>query len=356
MSQEGAIRDLHVVVPCRNEARVIERKLANLARVRWPAGAHEHRLTVVDDGSEDGTTSLAERALEVNFGSRTDVSVRVLQNRFEPGKAGTLASALADPVGDSNELVVLTDADVILRAGALEALTDAFRREPGLALACGAQEFVRDLAPDGTERGADLRSPRPASDVYDRATAWVRALESRFGALFSVHGQLLAWRADSGWLPRPGLASDDLDLMFSARSSCGRRVRRVAHARFLEVKTPAGADRRGQDRRRAQGYFQVLEGRRHPLGSRPADRLQWAFYAHAPAFAPAVACALALAAVAGSTWIGGWLAGSLVFGLLGLAALSRPGKRVVELLGVIARARRAAHRTGLSDRWEMRRA
>ena len=40
-----------------------------------------------------------------------------------------------------------------------------------------------------------------AAAGWDRWTARARRLESRFGALFSVHGQLLAWRAELGLLP-----------------------------------------------------------------------------------------------------------------------------------------------------------
>ena len=44
----------------------------------------------------------------------------------------------------------------------------------------------------------------------------MRAFESRFGKLFSVHGQLMAWRSCLGILPTPGYAADDLDLMLQA--------------------------------------------------------------------------------------------------------------------------------------------
>jgi len=197
----------------------------------------------------------------------------------------------------------------------------------------------------------------PAGDFYDRWSSAARALESRSGRLFSVHGQLVAWRASSGILPRPGLAADDLNLMFQVRAS-GRGVRRVADALFLEPKTPRGAAARSQGLRRARAYFQALQGRRAPLGEGLLDRAQWAFYAHVPRRAPELVLLGALAIVSLATWWGGGIAAAgALAALAGAAALPAP-RRALELLGWIRRARReAALGSGRAarDRWEMAR-
>ena len=59
---EGPGLVLGVIVPCRNEVAVIERKLRNLVIGRWPFSQRPHQIVVVDDGSNDGT---AERAREL---------------------------------------------------------------------------------------------------------------------------------------------------------------------------------------------------------------------------------------------------------------------------------------------------
>ncbi len=326
---------------------MIARKLANLALAGWPAAAEPHVVVVIDDGSSDGT---ADRARAAEWG-RTDVELRVVANRRAAGKAGAIAQGLEE-LGDGVELVVLTDADVIARPDALLELAGAFEREPALAMACGAQEFVRDLADDGSCAAAAGGEPVPAAGLYDRLTARVRALESRSGRLFSVHGQLLAWRASLGLAPPPGIAADDLALMLQARAK--GPVRLVPGARFLERKTPPGAEREAQALRRARAYFQVVWNERF-RGGGALDRLQWLFYRRIPGLAPWLGAA-GLAALVFLGWAaGGWRLAVAIGMLSGMAFLTPVGRRLIRLLEVIARARRDEGREPMNDRWEMKR-
>jgi hypothetical protein len=345
---------LGVLVPCRDEAAVIGRKLANLAAADWPAAPRAHRVVVVDDGSRDGTGEIARARVPLFAGSRA--TLEVLENVGRPGKSGALEVGLASLRGQV-DLLVLSDADVILEPAALAALSQAFASEAELGMACGTQRFVRSLADDGTTRAAQGGELADAAGLYDRWTALVRRLESRRGRLFSVHGQLLAWRASLGLAPTPGLAADDLDLMLQARLAPSA-IRLVPAARFLEVKTPAGAQRRAQELRRARAYLQFL---RHPrmaeLARRggPAERLQVALYRRLPPAAPwlfLLAALLAAAAIASLHPAGAWL----VLALIACALLFAPARRLARLLRVIARARRAEARLSLTDRWETPRA
>lgn len=352
MSQSGAAGapTLGVLVPCRNERAVIARKLANLAAQAWPECARPHRLLVVDDESDDGTADGA-RALMAQLFTGGSVRTDVIANTVRPGKAGALSAGLQE-LADSVDVVVLTDADVVLDHGALSALAAAFARSGPPGMACGSQRFVRDLCADGTPRGSDGSEPVPAPGRYDRWTAAVRALESRGGRLFSVHGQLLAWDARLNLQPTPGVAADDLDLMRQVRAA-GRAVIKLPDARFLEVKTPPGADRSSQELRRARAYFQVLAHCRLPATAPWPDRLQFWAYRVLPGVAPAAALTLALLLIG----LGGALRGATGAGLGALLAaalaLSPPGRRLARLLGVIAASRRAESRQSLPDRWEM---
>ena len=67
MSAAAAGAVLGVLVPCHDEAGVIERKLRNLAAVRWPASERPHALIVVDDHSSDDTARLAAESIERLF-------------------------------------------------------------------------------------------------------------------------------------------------------------------------------------------------------------------------------------------------------------------------------------------------
>lgn len=344
-SPRDALR-LGVLVPCRDEALVVARRIANLARLDWPSGLH--RLVVVDDGSVDGTLAHARRALaEVEFPA--SVAPEAVTNSGPAGKAGAIGTGLA-VLTDSVDVVVLTDADVVFRENALVELADAFGADPALGMACGAQEFVRDLSGDGRPLAADGASPRPAGGLYDRWTSWVRAWESRAGRLFSVHGQCLAWRTSLGIAPTPGVAADDLDLMLQVRAA-GAGVRLVPGARFLEVKTPPGPARESQALRRARAYFQCLARPRPRPPGGWTDALQWYFYRHAPGSAPLVLVLGWLATVAVVSWGGGVVALLVLGALTVVALLSRPGRGLVRLLSIIERARRSS--AGLEDRWEM---
>ena len=328
---------LFVLIPCRNEERVIARKLENLRAIAWPAAAAPHRVVVVDDGSQDQTALLA-RDFVAEF--RPDAELCVIQNTQRAGKPGAMRCGL-ELLEPGFELVVLSDADVELADAALTALAAAFEREPRLGMACGAQRFV---GVDGTG---------DASAGWDRWTARVRQLESRLGALYSVHGQLLAWRARLGLLPRLGIAADDIALALEVRAK-GLRVELVRDAVFLERKTPPGPDAEAQALRRARAYLQVVRAVRPRLPGR-LGRLQCALYRALPPMASTLTWILlaAVALVPCLAFQGWWRAAGLL--CVWLALGSSPGRRWLRLVSIIARARDEERRATLSESWEMTR-
>jgi glycosyltransferase involved in cell wall biosynthesis len=370
---------LGVIVPCRNEAAVIERKLLNLATGRWPFSKRPHVILIVDDGSTDGTADTARAVCERLFAhpsatnrmtvpmitEKVPAAARVVANTGAAGKAGAIRHGLSELERDGVDLVVLTDADVVCRPPSLLALEHAFRTRPELGMACGRQEFVRDLAHDGSCRGADGRDPVRTDEPYDLWTARVRRWESARGRLFSVHGQLLAWRAGLGIAPTPGIAADDLDLMFQVRER-GQAVELLTGPTFLEVKPGDGAARDEQQLRRARAYIQVMAGRRPRNGAGLGERLQLLLYRSGPTLLPGLLLpAFALLAV-GTFLAWGlpadgppgllltvlrWLLPALL--LAGLALLcGAAGRHVRHLLGVIRQARRAERAGTLTDRWD----
>jgi glycosyltransferase involved in cell wall biosynthesis len=349
-----------LVVPCRDEARVIERRLANLVCVSRAGGALR-RVVVVDDHSSDGTAEVAQAFArrEAAACDAAGVAIDVLANAHAPGKCNAIRTGLAHLAAHAIDLVGITDADVVCAEGALERIAAAFERDPRLGLACGEQLFVASLANDGSLRAADGGELVPAGGRYDRLTALVRRFESRSGRLFSVHGQLLVWRAADALAPRVGVAADDIDLMYEARAR-GRRVELVRGARFVEVKVPAGPDRDAQAMRRARAYFDALRPA-GAFGSGAVDRAHEWCYRHLPRAAVWLA-PLWLAFFVYATWraldhvFGSPL--SLYMGL-GLAFvfvyLLRPLRDFAALLLVVERAARASRRERSTDRWEMAR-
>ncbi len=336
-----------VIVPCRDEAEVIGRRLANLARLDWPAGAR-HRVVVVDDGSRDGTAEAARAGLAAL--AALGVDARLVGNDVRPGKNGAIEAGLT-LLGDAVEVVVLTDADVVTSRSALVALERALAADPRLGMVSGAQTFVRGLADDGRAPGEEDAPLVDAGEAWDRVTARVRRLESRAGRLFSVHGQWLAWRADLGLAPGAGVAADDVDLMLRARASARPRVALVGEARFFEEK-PRGAGRREEQAlRRARAWFQVFGAvERPPLAG--LDAAQAWLYGRLPGLLPELALAAGLLATAGATAAGGLPGALLALLAIGGAAATGPGREWGRLLAVIARARRAERRSAMGERWE----
>ncbi len=326
-------------MPCRNEAAVIGRKLRDLADLSWPAAGARHRVLVIDDHSSDGTAELAEeqRALFEAAG----VQLEVIRSSGRPGKNGALESGLA--LLREVDLVVLTDADVLLEPRALARLALAFEADPRLGMACGEQVFVHSLS--GPERV-------PAAAGWDRWTARVRRLESRFGALFSVHGQLLAWRAELELSPRRGVAADDVDLMLQVRGSATPRVALVPGAVFFEEKRRVESGGAEQALRRARAWFQVFEGRDRPTGFSGLGALQWLAYARLPGCLPWIVPTLCVMLLATAGWYAG-LAGLGLAVLLLLVAWASPmGREWGRTLSIIARARRLERSAPLEEAWE----
>ncbi len=341
-----------VVIPCRDEAAVVRRKLANLARCTWPVSAAPHRIVVVDDGSRDDTDGLARSASAELFAGRTDVEVLVVANDVRPGKPGAVRTGLGHGA-QGVDLVVLTDADVVCLPDAIVALAAAFEREPRLALACASQRFVEDLATDGAcvaQAGGHVRG---AGGTFDACTARVRQLESRAGVLFSVHGQLAAWRADLGLAPSFGVAADDIDLRFQVklRTSEPRRVELVGDAVFFEVKTPDGPARREQRLRRARAWFQIVQ--RGPIPARGfLERAQTLLYRVGPRAAP-VASLVAIPLTAVVLAASGFVPAAFVVVGLALALAASPiGRRWIDLARTIHAAARRERASPLSERWE----
>ncbi len=343
---------LGVIVPCRNEELVITRKLENLARCRWPESTRGHVLALVDDGSDDGTRAAALAAaqrLEERLRER-GVRVELLENDVRPGKTGAIEQGLRALAGRA-DVIVLTDADVVLGEEALIELVNPLTSDARVAMSCGAQRVVESLASDGSLRSAEGSALRSRATVYDRLTALARRAESAFGAVFSVHGQLMAWRAELNLRPTRGMAADDLDLMLQARCR-GLRVAFAPRALFFEVRPSSVQARRLQAGRRARAFLQFLEHPRRPEFSAAgplAWRLQAALYLGLRELCVVVLLLCFAAYVA--SWIGDWRADVAWTVRLASIAISLPLALAVR--GTLGRAREAGEGgRPTKDRWE----
>jgi len=114
-----------VLVPAFNEAMVIERTITSILR----SGYQRVEVLVIDDGSTDATTEVANKV------AATDPRVRVL-TKPNGGKADAANAGLKVAAG---EIVVAVDADTIIMPGAIERLVAHFS-DPEVTAVCGNVE------------------------------------------------------------------------------------------------------------------------------------------------------------------------------------------------------------------------
>jgi cellulose synthase/poly-beta-1,6-N-acetylglucosamine synthase-like glycosyltransferase len=153
-----------LLIPAHNERANIDAKMANVAALRYPAGALE--VIVISDGSTDGTTEYVREAAE----PRTTV----LEVQSRGGKAGALNAALGVATG---EILVFSDASIVLEPDAIERLVAPFA-DPAIGCVSG-----EDRIADGGGEG-----------LYGRYELSVRRLESRLGSIVGASGSFYGMR------------------------------------------------------------------------------------------------------------------------------------------------------------------
>ena len=140
---------LSIVLPCLDEAERLPGTLAAYL-AHFPPDRAEVELVVVDDGSTDGTTVIADQI------AAADPRVRVVRTTRNHGKGYAVRTGIQASMG---ELVVFTDADGSYGPEQLEKVVAALERAP---VAIGAR-----LDPQAA--GGSPRLRRLASPVFNRA-------------------------------------------------------------------------------------------------------------------------------------------------------------------------------------------
>jgi glycosyltransferase involved in cell wall biosynthesis len=138
---------LSIVLPCLDEAERLPGTLAAYL-AHFPPDRAEVELIVVDDGSTDGTTAIADQI------AAADPRVRVVRTTRNHGKGYAVRTGIQASLG---EVVVFTDADGSYGPEQLERVMAALDRAP---VAIGARL--------GSQAGAGPPLRRLASRVFNR--------------------------------------------------------------------------------------------------------------------------------------------------------------------------------------------
>ncbi len=140
-----------LIVPVHNEHSKITEKLENTRRLTYPSG----RLDVmfVSDGSTDGTTE--------SIAAQLDDRTRLIVREGRGGKAAALNAALAQATG---EIVVFTDASIMLEADSLLAITTPFA-DPAVGCVSG-EDRIDSMGGEGAYGRYELFLRREESSLY----------------------------------------------------------------------------------------------------------------------------------------------------------------------------------------------
>jgi cellulose synthase/poly-beta-1,6-N-acetylglucosamine synthase-like glycosyltransferase len=211
------------ILPVHNEARRMPEKMRNLLALDYPAD--KVQILVVGDGCTDGSL---ERAREAG-GAR----VEVVPLAARAGKASALNAGVARA---RHEIVVFTDAAIMLEPGALSALVAHFAH-PAIGAVSG-EDYVEGGGNEG---------------LYGRLELLMRREEARLHSIAGASGCFYAQRRS---LCKPfvaGMAPDFLSVLQVVRS--GFRVSCEPRARGTMTATP---NQRAEFTRKARTFLRGL--------------------------------------------------------------------------------------------------
>ena len=177
-----------VILPVHNEARRIEAKVKNLLELDYPR--ERLQLVVIGDGCTDDTLECAARA------GGDFVVVHPL-----PARAGKAAALNAGLERATNEIVVFTDAGILLDRGSLASLVGHFS-DPAVGCVSG-----EDYVEGGSNEG-----------LYGRMELFVRREEARLHSIAGASGCFYGMRRALCRPFRAGMAPDFLSVLDTVHS------------------------------------------------------------------------------------------------------------------------------------------
>ncbi len=203
--------EVTLIIPVHNEERVIDAKLNNLDSLDYP----RDRLTIliVSDGSTDQTR---QRVLDYRGG----LQIRFLELPQRQGKAAALNLGLQNTI---SEIVVFTDASIMLEPDALRRIAQPFQ---DATIGCVSGE---DHIPGGGGEG-----------LYGRYELFLRNLESRVSSIAGASGSFYAMRTRLCQPFLPGMAPDFLSVLVAVGSGARAVTEQRAFGTMASTKSTRG--------------------------------------------------------------------------------------------------------------------
>lgn len=170
---------ISIIIPVYNEEKIIRNKIRNTLSLDYPKEKLE--ILIISDGSTDSTGEII-REYE-------DEGVKLFEQPVRKGKASALNRCLQE---SKNEIVIFSDASIILEHNALRRLVRRF------------------TAPEiGSVSGEDYISGESGGEgIYGKYELFLRNLESRVGSIVGASGCFYAQRRSLCELFPEGMAPD----------------------------------------------------------------------------------------------------------------------------------------------------
>jgi poly-beta-1,6-N-acetyl-D-glucosamine synthase len=248
IAKDDKLRSVSIILPVRNGAAFLARKLESLLSLNYPRELVE--IVVVSDDSDDGTDDIARQ-----FGVR---GVRVLR-AARGGKSAAINQGVPLTTG---EILVFTDVRQVIDPDALRNLIACFG-DPKVGAVSGQLSIV------------DEQSHEEANtSLYWKYELWMRTRMCRIDSSFGTTGAFYGLRR-SLWQPfPPGVLLDDAYLPLKAAFFQGYRVIYEPTARMFDFPTALDSEFRRKVRTQA-GLYQLLEVMPELLSSRNRMRLHF---------------------------------------------------------------------------------
>lgn len=153
-----------ILIPTHNEQDVISKKLQNIAELKYPLEKIE--VLLLDDGSTDKTCEIALNAFK-----RLGLYGRIIES---PHRMGVNATFNKGVLNASNDLILRTDADVMIEADALEKAIQVISHIENVGGVTGTMAPISDNVTSATTVENSYRT------LFDKMSTAESALHSTF--------------------------------------------------------------------------------------------------------------------------------------------------------------------------------
>jgi cellulose synthase/poly-beta-1,6-N-acetylglucosamine synthase-like glycosyltransferase len=246
--KDDQLRSVSIILPVRNGAQFMARKLESLLLLNYPRELME--IIVVSDDSDDGTDDIARQ-----FAPRGVRLLRVARG----GKSAAINQGVPLTSGD---ILVFTDVRQVVDPEALRNLVACFG-DPKVGAVSGQLSIV------------DEQSHEEANtSLYWKYELWLRTRMCRIDSSFGTTGAFYGLRRALWQAFPPGVLLDDAYLPLKAAFFRGYRVIYEPTARMFDFPTALDSEFRRKVRTQA-GLYQLLEVMPELLSSRNRMRLHF---------------------------------------------------------------------------------